>query len=412
MNLYQHTFENGLTLLGEPMDWLQSVAFSINLPAGCGSDPADRLGLANFTAEMVQRGAGDLDSRMFVEALDRLGADRSGHVSGPHTSFAVSTISENLVPALKIYADLVRRPHIPVEQLEDARDVCFLELHALEDDLAQRTLLELKQLTYGSPWGRPSVGTVDDVAAVSVDDIRAFHRQNYVPTETIISVAGRFDWHELLDATTQLFSEWKAPAPPELERSDHDVAYRHINCPSSQTQIGLAYPVVPYKHKDYFLSRGAVGILSDGMSSRLFTEVRENRGLCYTVYASYHSLREEGRVLCYAGTSTERAQETLDVIVAELDRLRKGIDDCELKRLKARTKSALIMQQESSTTRCGAIAGDWYYLGRVRSMEEVNSAIDGLSREGINQFLADNPPGQFYVVTLGEQPLEMPYGIS
>ena len=106
---------------------------------------------------------------------------------------------------------------------------------------------------------------------------------------------------------------------------------------------------MPYRHPDYFQAWGAVGVLSGGMSARLFTEVRERRGLCYSVYASYHTLRDRGGVFCYAGTSAERRQETLDVTLGELVRLAQGIEEHELDRLKARIKSALIMQQESSS---------------------------------------------------------------
>jgi predicted Zn-dependent peptidase len=174
----------------------------------------------------------------------------------------------------------------------------------------------------------------------------------------------------------------------------------------------LAYTSIPYPHPDYFQARGAVGVLSDGMSSRLFTEVREKRGLCYTVYASCHSLKDRGSVVCYAGTTTERAQETLDVMYGELVRLEQGIEPDELNRLKARIKSSLIMQQESSVSRSGSIAADWYYLNRVRTLDELGAIIDGLTCESINRYLAAHPPRDFCAVTLGAKPLEMPRAIS
>jgi predicted Zn-dependent peptidase len=174
----------------------------------------------------------------------------------------------------------------------------------------------------------------------------------------------------------------------------------------------VAYPSVPYSHPDYFQARGAVGILSDGMSSRLFTEVREKRGLCYSVYASCHSLRDQGSVLCYAGTSTERAQETLDVLLEVLTDLANGVHPNELQRLKARIKSALIMQQESSASRCFAMAGDWYHLGRILTLDELGRILDHLNCASINAYLAANPPADFCVVTLGEKPLEVSLGIS
>jgi predicted Zn-dependent peptidase len=116
--------------------------------------------------------------------------------------------------------------------------------------------------------------------------------------------------------------------------------------------------------------------------------------------------------LCYAGTTAERAQETLDVTLAELVRVAQGIEADELARLKARIKSSLIMQQESSLSRSGSIARDWYHLDRARTLDEVAALIDELSRDSINAYLAEHPPRDFTVVTLGPQPLEVPVGIS
>jgi predicted Zn-dependent peptidase len=141
------------------------------------------------------------------------------------------------------------------------------------------------------------------------------------------------------------------------------------------------------------------------MSSRLFTEVREKRGLCYTVYASYHTLRDRASVLCYAGTTAERAQETLDVTLGELKRLAAGIEPNELSRLKARVKSSLVMQQESSSSRSSSIARDWYHLGRVRTLDEIGQLVDALTCDSINGYLAAHPPRDFTIVTLGQRPL-------
>jgi predicted Zn-dependent peptidase len=142
------------------------------------------------------------------------------------------------------------------------------------------------------------------------------------------------------------------------------------------------------------------------MSSRLFTEVREKRGLCYTVYAMCHTIKNHGCVLTYAGTTTERAQETLDVMLAEIRRLGDGVLEEELKRLKARIKTGLIMQQESSSSRSVSMASDWHLLGRVRTLEELSDLLDQVNTEAINDYLSANPPGQFKVITLGQQALD------
>jgi predicted Zn-dependent peptidase len=410
--IFTHTFENGLVLLAEPMEWLESAALALLVPAGCQRDPLDRLGLANFTSEMMQRGCGARSSRQFVEDLDNLGVSRSSSVSNSHISFGGAMPAETLDETLAIHADLVRHPHLPADQVEDARMVCVQELRGLEDDLAQQALAELRRRRYPEPYGRLSYGTLAGVDQISLDDVRGHFESYFQPRGCILAVAGRIEWERLRDHVGQLFDDWRPRELPPIEEVPAAGGFAQIEHDSHQTHIGVAFPAVPYGHPDYYQARGAVGVLSDGMSSRLFTEIRENRGLCYTVYATCHSLKDRGSVFSYAGTTTERAQETLDVLLHELTRLRDGIGQDELDRLKSKIKAALIMQQESSPSRSGSIAGDWYYLGRVQTLEEISRIIDGLTPASINAYLEANPPQDFTIVTVGKKKLELPVGIS
>jgi predicted Zn-dependent peptidase len=411
-SILTHRFPNGLALVAEEMAWLESVAFAILVPGGCARDPAGKSGLASITCEMVQRGCGPRNSRQFVEDLEILGVDMSSSVSNAHASFGGAMPADKIYDAMSIFADLVRRPHLPADQLEEARLACFQEVRAVEDDLAQKVMLELRRRQYPDPFGRSSHGTVESIARITMGDIRNYFQTLYAPGGAILSVAGKFHWPRLRDHVEQLFADWQPSQLPALVETPPDRSRYHILHESNQTHIGVAYPSVAYSHPDYFQARGAVGVLSDGMSSRLFTEVREKRGLCYTVYAMSHSLLDRGSVFCYAGTSTERAQETLDVLLAELNRLAQGIEPDELRRLKAQIKSSLIMQQESSRARSASIAGDWYYLGRVRTLDEISGIIDGLTCQSINAYLAEHPPRDFTIVTLGEDKLEAPGAVS
>jgi predicted Zn-dependent peptidase len=403
-----HEYENGLALVTQRMDWVESAAFSLLVPAGCARDPRELLGLANITCEMVERGCGTRDSRQFVNDLENLGVDHSSSVSIAHTSFGGAMPAEKIEAALAIHADLVQRPHLPADQLEDARLACIQEIRALEDDLAQRAMQELRRRRYGDPFGRNNQGTLDSMQRITLGDLRQFFAAHYRPNGAILSVAGNIDFPRLRDCVGQLFAPWPAVPATTPDEIAGDQASAHVTHDSNQTHITIGYPSVPYAHPDYYQARAAVGVLSDGMSSRLFTEVREKRGLCYAVYAVCHTLRDRGSVLCYAGTTTERAQETLDVMLRELTLLGQGVRPDELQRLKARLKSSLIMQQESSSGRSGSIAADWYYLHRVQTLEQVGKIVDELTCESINEYLAANRPAAFTVVTLGQQPLELP----
>jgi len=293
-------------------------------------DPEKSLGLSNYTCEMVQRGCGSRDSRQFIQDLETLGVAKSASVSISHTSFSAAMPAAQIEAALEIYADLVRRPHLPGEQMEEGRLVCLQELRAIEDDLGQKVMQTVRRQQYASPYGRNVQGNHDSVQQTTIDQIQQHYQTCYRPNHAILGVAGKIEWDSLKEHVGTLFADWEASDLPAIDEGDREASYVHLSEQSEQTHIGLSYPSVPYSDPDYFQARGAVGVLSDGMSSRLFTEVRENRGLCYAVQASCFSLKDRGSVMTYAGTTSERAQETLDVTLEQLTLLGKGIEPDEL----------------------------------------------------------------------------------
>ncbi len=407
-SIHTHRFDNGLVLLAEPTATVESAAFTLLTPCGSSVDPPDRLGLTALLCELAFRGAGSRDNRALVNDLENLGVERGETVGSAQTGFSAATLASSLDDALAIFADVVRRPHLGDDELEAARLVCLQEIAGIEDEPSQKLMDELRRRTYPDPWGRTGHGTEPGVTAATAEDVRKHWAANYRPNGAILGVAGNVDWPRLLEQVGQLFGDWKSLAAAEPVERPPVNGSPHTEFDSNQCHIGIAFPSVPYRDPQYLQAWAAVGCLSDGMSSRLFTEVREKRGLCYTVSASLQTQLTRARVLTYAGTTAERAQETLDVTFAELVRLGAGIDQGELDRLKARIKSGLIMQQESTSSRSAAIARDWYHLGRVRSLEELGREVDALTAATINAYLAEHPPTDFTFATLGPQALKIP----
>lgn len=405
--LHTLRLDNGFTLVAERIADLESAALSLVSPAGSCRDTPDLGGLASLTCEMMLRGAGDRSSREFMDELDSLGVDRGESVSAGAMNFGGAVLGSSLPAALRLYADLVRSPRLPEEELEAGRAVLLQEIQSIEDEPAQRCILELRRALYAPPWGEPSHGEIASVERITAEDVRGFYRKHVGPADTVLAVAGSFDWDELSELVHELFGDWRSDASASPRESLRAPAVVHSDDESQQTHIAVAMPCPPYRDPDYFQAWGAAGVLGGGSSSRLFTEVREKRGLCYSVYASTHTLQATGSIVCYSGTSAERAQETLDVIVAELRRLREGVTAAELDRLKSRIKSSLIMQQESSSARAASIARDWRHLGRVRSLQELGDLVDAVTPDSINDYLARRASEEIYVATLGPQPLEL-----
>jgi predicted Zn-dependent peptidase len=409
---YSHTLANGMVLVGEAMPWLESVALSFALPAGSRHDPPGRAGLASLTAEMAQRGCGARDSRQFLEDLERLGVESSGSVANAHTSFGAAMIADRLPQLLGMYADLVRRPLLPEEEFEDSVQSCLQEILALDDELAQKVFHELRRRHFADPFGRTHLGTRESIEACTIEDVHRHVERCYQPNGAIMGIAGKIDWPQVVDMVEKLFGDWVAAKSVPIVEVAPQRGYEHLPEASTQTHIALAFDAIPYRNPDYYQLRGAIGVLSDGTSSRLFSEVREKRGLCYAVFANCISLQDRGAVQCYAGTSSERAQETLDVLIEEITKLQQGVTAEELRRLKAKMKTSLILQQESSASRAASLVADWYYLGYIQSMQELSAILDGLTADSINRYLKNNPPGKLTVVTLGEKKLEVAHGIS
>jgi len=362
--------------------------------------------MASVLSALITRGAGARDSRALSLALDNLGVDRDESVGSMHTRFWGATLARNLPAALEIYADILLRPHLPQEEIEAVKALAYQDLQGLEDEPRQKVLVELRRHHYPPPLGQDRRGTVQGIESLTAEDTRTHYRLLFQPRGTILSVAGNIEWESLRDQVERLFGAWEGGPEPDLRLGPQPSKRAHIAKDTTQTQIALAYPSVPIGDSEYYAALGAVNVLSGGMSARLFTEVREKRGLCYAVWASYQTFKDRASILCYAGTTNERAQETLDVTVGELKRLQEGVEPEEVERVQAGLKSSLIMQQESTSARAGSLSSDWYYLGRVRTFDEIQTAVNALTPASIVEYLHHYPAGNFTVVTLGPKELE------
>ena len=408
-DFYQETFGNGLTLLAERMPSVRSAAFALLVPAGAAYEPADRAGSAGMLAEWAMRGAGGLDSRALLSELDGLGISHAMGAQVAHASASGVAIGRNLIPALEIFADVVRRPRFDDREIEPIRALALQSLLSIEDDPGSKTIYELRRRHYPDPWGRPAPGTAEGLEATTAEDLRKLHRDTYRPNGAILAVAGAIDWEALRDAVDRLYGDWEPGPDSKLRIVPTGPRRDSIAKETQQTQIALAYPAPAVADPDYYRARAAVGILGGYSSARLFTEVREKRGLCYSVFASYDSVRDLSAVLCYAGTTPERAQETLDVTLGEVRRLAEsGVEAEELDTMRAGLKSSLVMQQESSLGRAGALASDWYHLGRVRDPAEIAGALDALTPEDVSEYAARQRIDDLTILTLGPAPLELP----
>jgi predicted Zn-dependent peptidase len=405
--IHRHTLSNGLELIAEPMPGTRSVAMSLMVRAGVTAEPDDRLGLSTMLSEMICRGAGGRSAREHSDALDRLGVQRGTSAETHHLRVSATMIGQKLDEALPLLLDMVVAPNLADDALGPTRDLSLQSLDALEDEPQQRVLLELRSRHDPEPLGRWPLGKREHIETITLDDVRRFHARAFVPAGSILSFAGCLDWPHLRDRVERRLGSWTGTGHNSTVVGQARRGYHHMEADTSQVHIALAYDAVPEPDDQSVLQRAASAVLSGGMSGRLFTEVREKRGLCYAVYAMYRGQRDRGAMLGYAGTTTPRAQETLDVMVGELKRLAQGVDRDEFHRAIVGMKSRLVMQGESTGARASAIGADQYLIGRPRSLDELAAQVDAITLDDLNGFLAAHPPGPMTIVSIGSRPLSV-----
>ncbi len=389
----------------EPIAGVASAALNWMLPPGSSSDPEDADGLATVLSELIFRGAGDLNSRDHSDAMDRLGVQRSSQVSTHHLRITATLVGRRLDEAVPLLAAMVTRPALPADALDAVRSLCVQSLESLDDDPQQLVMLRLREHHQPPPFNRHGYGDREVLEQCSIEQLQRAWATRCVPEGAILSGAGAADPRALAKRLDAILSGWTGRHEPPVELSPATRGHVHVPQETAQMHLGMAWEAPREADPHSMLERLALGVLSGGTSGRLFTEVRQKRSLCYSVGASYSAGRDRGVITLYAGTTPERAQETLDVCAAEVERLRKGVARDEFERATVGLKSRLIMQGESTAARAAAIGSDHFRIGRARTLDELAEAVDGVTLDKLNDYLRTRDYGPATIASVG--PVEL-----
>ncbi len=403
---YIKSFSNGLTLIVEEMPTVKSAAYSLIIPGGIVQDDPSTVGASIILTELTAKGAGKYNSRELSEAFDNLGARHGESTTSYLSVYGGSLLAENLEELLPLVSMMVRTPHLPEGEIDNIKNLLMQDIRALKDNPARRVINELSARYYPSPYNRPSVGDEVGLAKTKLADLKTNFQKCFSPKQSILSIAGNVKATEVTSLVESLFGDWSGPSVEMPTLAEFPTRHmHHIQQDAAQLQIALAYPSVKFGDTHYYASRIGADVLSGGMFGRLFIEVREKRGLCYTVYLSTSSTALSGVTLAYAGTTPERAQETLDVMLKELHSVKGSVTEDELKRSKANIKASLVMAEESSSSRAGSNATDWWWLKRIRTLDEIQDGIQKVGLTELDNYFSAYPCDNPMVVTLGAKKL-------
>lgn len=398
----------GMPLLVEPNTGVRSAGLTWLFRGGSASDPGDRLGLCAMLHELLLRGSRSHDSRAQADAFDRLGANRSTDALTRHYRVGLSLVGERLLETLPLLVEMVREPAFGERSIGPVRELCLQSIESLADDPQERCVLGAKARHHPEPINRSGYGTPEGLASVTREDLVRHWGACAVPKGSVLSVAGAVDADALADRLNELLDGWSGTSvEPELGPAPSR-GYAHETDETNQVQIVVVHDGPPEGHADAVLERVVVSVLSGGMSGRLFSEVREKRGLCYAVSCAYRADHDRGTVTAYVGTTPDRAEESLRVLRAELDRVHEAsgrITPEEFERAKVGMKSRLVFSGESTSARASAMAGDWVRLGRARTLEDVASEIDAVTLDRVNEYLGRRSLGTLTIQTVGPKAL-------
>jgi predicted Zn-dependent peptidase len=403
------TLDCGMPLVVEVMSGVKSAALTWLVPAGTCTEPADRLGLATIWSELLLRGAGGLNSRQHADSLDRLGVARSTDVGSYHIRISATTIGSRMLEALPLITDMVRRPRFDEASLPPAKDLALQAILSLQDDPQERAVIAAKERHFPSPLNRSSLGTPEGIAAITPEDVVEGWMQRARPRGSILGIAGAVDPDAVASRLNELLAGWEGEAPQCPLVGAGPRGYGHVTDETNQVQIVLVHDAPAEGHPSSMVEKVVISVLSGGMAGRLFTEVREKRGLCYSVSAGYSSGRDYGLVVGYVGTTPERAQVSLEVLVQELNRIHTpagAVTQNEFDRAIVGMKSRLVFSGESSSARAAGLAYDIHRLGRARSLDEVAAAVDAVTLRDVNDYLEGRSLGVLTVQTLGPSELK------
>ncbi|WIG57865.1 MAG: M16 family peptidase [Ktedonobacterales bacterium] len=400
-NYFLHTFPNGLQMVGQFMPSLASVTFGIQFGAGLKDEPEEKLGLTHLLSDMVFQGTESRNVRQLTEDFEAIGARKGGETANEFARYSAQIVGNRLDRALELMADVVRHPVFPAEEFEQMRSVQLQEIRRRDDEPMRRIFDLVRERFYvGTTLGRRALGLRETVEQLTPDDLRAFWQTYYRPSGALISIAGNFNWEHVVSRVGELFGDWDGTPPARTEQMPNPVPAVNIEIQEGQQEhIGMAFPFPKYGDSDYYAATVVSEIFGGGMTSRLFREVREKRGLVYSVASIFAPNGTSGAEFLYAGTTPEKSHETVQVMIEELRLLGgEGVTEDELGRAKVQLKSELVMRGESAAARMSALARSWWFEQRLIPIHELKEAIDTVTREQILGLLKRFPTTQPLVI--------------
>ncbi|NOT70696.1 MAG: insulinase family protein [Hyphomicrobium sp.] len=390
MSTHVTTLSNGIRVASHAMDHLETVSLGVWVASGARHERPEQHGLSHLLEHMAFKGTATRNAQQIAEEIEDIGGDLNAATGLDMTAYYARVLKGDDGIALNILADILLNSSFSVSELDKEREVIQQEIAAAQDSPDDLVFDLVQQAAFpDQAIGRPILGTEKSVGALQASDLKSFLKERYTPGTMVISAAGAIDHEKLVRHAEALFGGL-TQSQSEVERpAEYAGGVGASAKPFEQSHVVIGLPGPSYLEHDFYAAQVFSGLFGGGMSSRLFQEIRENRGLCYAIYSSVWGLRDAGMLAVHAATAPGKIEQLAAIVAAELaDVADKGPSAAELHRSAAQLKAGLLMALESSSVRAEQMARHLLTHGALIPSQELVGRVDAVTRNGVRDVAA------------------------
>lgn len=381
---------NGITLVLEPIASLKSVSMGFFVGTGSAQEKASENGTAHFIEHMNFKGTKRRSAHEIAETLDLVGGKLNAYTSKEHTCYYTTVLDEHVDVALDLLSDICLHSVYDEKDIETEKRVVLEEIKMYEDSPDEIVHdLFVRQIWPNFNLGQPVIGDAGVISALTRKDCLAYRRDHYVPENMIVSVAGKFKIDVMIEKITSVFGSMVSKARLDLHQQlpVYKSGIRLIEKDTEQVHFCLGTRGISYHDKKRYPLMVLSSILGGSMSSLLFQEIREKRGLVYSIYSYPLYFKNCGLFMTYAGTSLKNARQVADLILESVEKLRKDIPDKMITTAKEQLKGSLLLGLETSSSRMSWNGKSWFYYGRINEPREIVEIINRIDKAELEHLI-------------------------
>ncbi|MBS1084873.1 M16 family metallopeptidase [Gluconobacter sphaericus] len=376
--------DNGLTIITEQMDRVETVSFGAYVSIGTRDETAANNGVSHFLEHMAFKGTERRSAAQIAEDIENVGGYINAYTARETTAYYVKLLKNDLALGVDIIGDILTHSTFLDAEIERERGVILQEIGQANDTPDDIIFDQFQERAFPEqPMGRPTLGSEELVSTMTRDTLMSYMREHYTTHNVTIAAAGNLRHQDVVALVKEHFRDLPTHQTPRPRAAAYEGGELRTTRELDQAHLVMGFPSVSYMHPDHYAVMILSTLLGGGMSSRLFQEIRERRGLVYSVYSFASPFSDSGLFGLYAGTGEEQAAELVPVMIDELKRLQDGLSEAELSRARAQLKSSLLMSLESTGSRCEQLARQIQVHNRPVPTSETVAKIDAVTEADI-----------------------------